>query len=120
MQGYPDPGRREVVSTNGGTEPVWSPDGREIFYRPLGGDGLIVVAITTDPSFSASRPKRLFDGSFVLDKPQVGLANYDIDPDGRRFVMVARTSENDNATGASALTVILNWDEELKRLAPTN
>ena len=117
VQGYPDPGRREVVSTSGGTEPVWSRDGRELFFRPLDGDGLMVVEVNSGPSLSASRPVKLFSGMFLLDVADIGIANYDVSPDGERFVMVAPSSLG--AALPPTISIVLHWFEELQRLVPT-
>jgi Tol biopolymer transport system component len=76
---------RRQVSTAGGTEPVWSRDGRELFYRS--GDAMMAVSIGTGPTFSAGPPRVLFRGSYFAGD---GLTNYDVAPDGRRFLMIRR------------------------------
>jgi serine/threonine protein kinase/Tol biopolymer transport system component len=108
VQPYPSNTPRQVVSSGGGTEPVWSADSRELFYRPLDGDGLMVVPFDGQPQ----RARRLFNGLFRRD--EVGIANYDVTPDGKRFIMVKP------AERASHLIVVLTWFEDLKRLVPTN
>jgi hypothetical protein len=87
------------VSSRGGTEPVWSRDGTELFYRY--GDQVMVVPIVTDPSLRAGAARRVFAGEFQLD-PGANLPNYDVAADGR-FLMVRR---ND---AARDVTIILNW-----------
>jgi len=96
------------ISTDGGQEPVWAPKGQELFYRK--GNTMMVVSIKTEPNFAAGTPAVLFTGSYFSDI--VG-RNYDVAPDGQRFLMVA--AENTNR-----INVVLNWFEELKRLVPTN
>jgi len=54
VQPYPGPGGKWQISTEGGVEPVWARNGRELFYR--NGDQMMAVEITTDPIFSAGRP----------------------------------------------------------------
>ena len=110
VKAYPASGGIKQVSTVGGTEPVWARNGKELFYR--NGDKMMVVAVETTPTFKAGSPRQLFERSFFRE----GLpSNYDVSPDGRRFVMIQVAG-----TSATQLNVILNWFEELKRLAPTD
>jgi serine/threonine-protein kinase len=106
---FAGPGGRVQVSIDGGTEPTWSRNGRELFYR--NGDKTMAVAISTEPSFKPSGPKLLFEGRYRTDLP---FSNYDVTADGQRFVMV-RAAEG---SGLTELHVVLNWFEELKRLVP--
>ncbi len=108
---YPGPGAREVISSNGGTEPVWSADGREIFYRK--GNQMLAVAVQTEPTFVADAPRVLFEEPYVLAAAAVGRPNYDVGSDGRTFVMIRNNSDPRH------LHVVLNWFEELERLDPT-
>ena len=108
-----DAGRWQV-STGGGKQPVWAHNGRELFYRS--GDAVMSVPLETSATFTARNPVMLFKGDFA---PSLGGRNYDVSPDGRRFLMLKM-----GAAGASAqdpparITVVENWFEELKRLAP--
>ena len=106
---YADSGSRWKISVDGGAEPMWGPDGREIFYRS--GDRMMVADVETEPAFRAGRPRELFRGSFARDS--FGNPNYDISSDGQRFVMV-----QGETTGPDQLLIVLNWFEELQRLAP--
>jgi eukaryotic-like serine/threonine-protein kinase len=108
---YPGPGGKYQISTEGGTEPMWNPKGRELFYRT--GNKLMAVDITTQPGFSAGKPRVLFEGAYVLS-PRSG-ANYDVAPDGQRFLMVKATEQ---AQAPTQINVVLNWFEELKRRVP--
>jgi serine/threonine-protein kinase len=97
------------VSQEGGTEPVWSPDGRELFYRGnRAGQGVLEAAtLRTTPSLSIMSVRALFP---VTD--MVGTAphaNFDISPDGRTFVMVRRNP-------GSRIVVIQNLPGLLRRL----
>ena len=92
---------------------MWRRDGEELFYR--NGDKMMVVPIQTGPTFKAQTPRLLFEGAYsngYLDYA----SNYDVSPDGQRFVMV---TEADRETSPQ-INIILNWTEELKRLAPTD
>ena len=75
----------------------------------------MVVAIKSQPSFTAAIPRLPFEGQY---EPGLGFRpNYDVTPDGQRFVMAKESSDEDSAT---QLIVVLNWFEELKRPVPTN
>ena len=79
------------VSRGGGTEPLWSRDGRELFYRGMLDDQpqLIATSVRTAPSFSVTARHPLFPvADMVTATPH---RNYDITPDGRSFVMVQRS-----------------------------
>ena len=60
VQPYPGPGGKRQISTEGGTEPVWSRNGQELFYRS--GKKMMAVEITTQPSFAFGSPRMLFEG----------------------------------------------------------
>jgi eukaryotic-like serine/threonine-protein kinase len=109
---YPGPGGEYQISTDGGTEPVWNPKGGELFYR--NGDKMMAVEVATRPTFSAGKPKMLFEGSYLLSRGAV--ADYDISKDGQRFLMLKSSNQEQGAT--SPINVVLNWTEELKRRVP--
>jgi Tol biopolymer transport system component len=113
VQPYPGPGGKWQISTEGGTEPVWNPNGRELIYRS--GDKMMAVEITTQPGFAAGRPRMLFEGRY-LDAPNPVTANYDVSPDGQRFLI---TKESEQSSSATQINVVLNWFEELKQKVPT-
>jgi serine/threonine-protein kinase len=96
------------ISRDGGTEPAWSPLGQELFFR--NGGAMMVVGIKTEPTFMPGSPVVLFTGRYTS-----GIAvNYDISPDGQRFLMI---KEDEGQPGQ--INVVFNWFEELKRLVPT-
>jgi serine/threonine protein kinase/Tol biopolymer transport system component len=108
---YPGPGGKWQVSTEGGTEPVWNRNGRELFYR--NGDKMMAADISTESGFAAGKPRMLFQGKYV-PTPATS-ANYDVSPDGQRFLML-KPSEQEAAP--TQIDVVLNWFEELKRRVP--
>jgi serine/threonine protein kinase/Tol biopolymer transport system component len=112
VQAYPGPGGKWQISAEGGTEPVWNPNGRELFYR--NGDKMMVVDISTEHGFTASTPRMLFEGHY--EQPPVPLHNFDVSPDGQRFLMLKPVEQEQGAT--TQINVVLNWFEELKRLVP--
>jgi len=108
VQPFPSGGRRIPVSTEGGDEPVWSRDGRELFYRIE--DRLMVVNVTTEPTFTVGPPRVLFKGQFA---PQIAEgANYAVSPDGKKFLFLQPVSPEEPHT---QIHVVLNWFEELKQ-----
>jgi len=94
------------VSTSGGKEPVWSRDGRELFYR--NGDQMMSVPIETAPTFRPGRAEVLFEGDFSYGYLDWS-SNYDVAPDGSRFVMIEDGP-------VSKLQVVVGWFEELRSL----
>jgi dipeptidyl aminopeptidase/acylaminoacyl peptidase len=108
VQPFPGPGGKWQISTGGGTEPAWNPAGRELFYRV--GNRIMAAAITLQPEFSAGKPAMLFEGPW-LPTP-LSLPNYDVSPDGKRFLMLKAADEDQ---GVRQIVVVQNWFEELKR-----
>ena len=80
-----------------------------LFYR--NGDDMMRVPLETSPSFAPGKPEILFSGNYFAFSARA----YDISPDGERFLMV-KPDDDEN----TELNVVLNWFDELKRLAPTN
>ena len=111
VQPYPGPGGKWQISTAGGGEPVWARNGRELFFR--NGDEMMAVDVTTEPTFSAGTPRLLFEGTFITST--VFRGNYDVAPDGQRFVMLKPYEQE---AGAQQINVVLNWFEELRRRVP--
>jgi len=110
---YPGPGGKWQISTEGGTEPTWNTNGRELFYRS--GDKMMAVDIATQTGFVAGKPRVLFERQYV---PTPGTnSNYDVSPDGQRFLML-KPSEQAQAA-PTQINVVLNWFEELKQKVPT-
>jgi hypothetical protein len=112
---YPGPGGELMVSTGGGTEPVWARDGTELFYRKRG--QMLVAQVETERTFSARIATVLFEDSYETDRFSGGNPNYDVSPDGQQFVMVRRTGEGERV--APPINIVLNWFQELERLVPT-
>ena len=91
VQPYPGPGGKSQISTDGGTEPVWNPNGRELFYRS--GDKMMAVEIATQPGFAAGKARMLFEGQYV--PTPATFPNYDVSPDGQRFLMLKAAEQAD-------------------------
>jgi serine/threonine-protein kinase len=111
---------RWQISTNGGDSPLWSPDGRELFYRS--GDSVMAVSVKTESSFNiVGTPQILFRGTYVQGTLLEG-SPWDIHPDGKRFLMI-KPPASTGASPAAALprqkiNIVLNWTEELKQRVP--
>jgi serine/threonine-protein kinase len=100
---------RTQISTEGGSQPVWSHAGTELFYRL--GNKMMVVAVTPGSDLAPSRPRLLFEQRYAFNTTTI--PNYDVSPDGQRFVMVKDESES------GRVSLVLNWFEELKAKVPT-
>jgi len=112
VQPYPGPGGKRLISTEGGTEPVWNPNGRELFYRS--GEKMMSVEVTTQPSFAAGKPRMLFEGRY--EPAPLTNPNYAVSPDGQRFLMLKPAEHAEDAP--TQINIVLNWFEELNRLVP--
>jgi len=113
VQPYPGPGGKWQISTEGGTEPAWNPNGRELFYRS--GNKMMAVDITNQPAFAVGRPRLLFEGQYLTTVAT--FPNYDVSPDGQRFLMLKPVEQEQAAP--TQINVVLNWFEELKQKVPT-
>ena len=105
------------VSTDGGNEPWWSRDGRELFYRS--GDTIMVVSVKTDPAFSSGTPINLIQGvrDYVL---RDWCTFWDVSPGSKRL-LVLKELTGDAATEGTLrpkINIVLNWFEELKERVP--
>jgi len=122
VQPYPGPGERHLISTNGGEQPAWSRDGRELFYVQNGGMNpgrgvptLMSVSITTAPAFHAGTPQAMFENADLWTSWG---KNYDVAADGRRFLLTLDKRAPTNLAPAQ-MVLVQHWFEELKRLVPT-
>jgi serine/threonine-protein kinase len=104
---FPSPKGKRQVSTDGGTQPVWSPVGNELFYR--NGHRMMVVDVKTEGEGQVvfGSPRLLFEGDF--------LGEYDVARDGQRFVMIQELEPN---PPPNHLILVQNFGEELRRLVP--
>ena len=98
------PGGKVLISTDGGYYPRWASDGTELFYRS--GNQMLAVEVATKPTFRAHKPRVLFEGQYSRD--------YDVDSDGQRLMV------KEGRSAPTQLNVVLNWFDELNRLAPAN
>jgi len=111
VQPLSGPGPRYQVSRDGGTEPKWTKNGREIVFR--NGDKMMAATVGANVSgLSLGAPMPIFEGRFVTATNPSGDAWYDVSADGDRFLML----KADDAVG---IVRVQNWFEELKARVPT-
>jgi Tol biopolymer transport system component len=102
VQTFPVPGGKSQISTNGGDQPRWSRDGKELFY--IAADGkMMAVEVTTGPKFEAGVPKPLFDAHLAG-------TGFDVSKDGRFLIPTAVEQ-----SGTAPITVVINWTAGLKK-----
>ena len=107
MTPFPGPGPRYQVSTDGGGEPLWSRDGRELFFQ----QGVRLMRVSTPPgaTFSGGPPQLVHEGRFL--KSQNDLTCWGITPDGSRFLRIQQVEPERAVT---RVDLVLNWFEEVK------
>jgi serine/threonine-protein kinase len=111
---------RWQVSTNGGLQPVWARDGRELFYVAPDG-ALMRVGVGNERSWAPSAPTKVVERGYFVGSGSVGgnpFRNYDVSADGQRFLMM-KAGSSDQVETSQQIVVVQHFDEELKRLVPT-
>jgi hypothetical protein len=105
------------VSTSGGTQPLWTRNGQELFYEASDG-ALMRVGVSRGPTWTAGALPKVLEGQYVARVAGGNFPrNYDVAADGQRFLIVKAVSTD--ATSASPqIIVVQHFDEELKRLVP--
>src|SRR5262249_27461606 len=93
------------ISSGGGGSPLWSRDGRDLFYISRPPARLMAVPIRTGPTLDRDNPKALFDWAYANEG--AGGRTYDVSPDGRRFLTTKLSAVNGAA--ASQIIVVQNW-----------
>jgi len=112
VRAFPGPGMKQQVSSEGGTEPLWSRNGKQLFYRRQ--DQVWVVDVRTDGGFATSKPRLLFEKpGYSRAEP---IRTWDLSLDGQRFLMVKM--EEIKPRPVTEMILVQNWFEELKRLVP--
>jgi serine/threonine-protein kinase len=110
---FPGPGTKYPVSSEGGVQPLWARDGRQLFYRWE--DQVWVVDIRTDGAFATSKPRLLFNHpGYYISGP---IRSYDLSFDGQRFLMMKL--EQRTPSPVTEMILVQSWFEELKRLVHT-
>ena len=102
---FPEPGSKWIVSTEGGRDPKWRPDGEELFFVSASGL-LMAVNVNLSSGFDADVPKELFPVG-LTDFPDK--SNYAVTADGEQFLVLGRVA----GARPRPFTVVLNWQAEL-------
>jgi Tol biopolymer transport system component len=108
VQPFPSLDAKWKISTDGGAEPLWSPIGRELFYR--NGDKMMAVTLETKPAFAVSKSRLVFEAPYAHISSDI--PNFDVARDGQRLLMV---KENQEKATVTRLNVVVNWFEDLKQ-----
>jgi len=116
VEPFPATGSKFLIDNNG-LHPVWSRDGTTLFFRRRNTGEFFATRVMTESAFSFSAPQQL-PITFSGRQSNVSARNYDITPDGK-FIGVEPAGEG-QLDNKPQINVVLNWHEELKRLAPTN
>jgi serine/threonine protein kinase len=111
VQPFPGPGGKGQISIDGGSQPLWSRNGRQLFYR--NSNQVWVADVQTGSAFSAGKPRLVFErAGYGMIGP---VTLWDISPDGRRFLMVKLGERKPKPV--TEMILVQNWFEDLKRLA---
>jgi serine/threonine protein kinase len=122
VQSFPGPGdgsgEKVRISTNGGSEPLWSSTGRELFYRASIGERqqFLVATVTSVSPFRIDTPRLLFETKTFEYDSTGPIRSWEVSPDGQRFLLLKFAPSSDRPV--TSMQVVLNWNEELKRRAP--
>jgi Tol biopolymer transport system component len=120
VQPFPPTSAKYQVSTEGGRGPLWSPDGTHLYYWASLTQYVVAVDVQTQPTWNTGKIDML---KILARFSTTGRGrNYDVTPDGKRFVVVTSAdSESPAATRPSPQQIhtVLNWFEELKARVPT-
>jgi hypothetical protein len=113
VEPFPSTGAKSSISTTG-IHPLWSPDGKELFYSRSGGF-LQAVPVTAVRGFEFGSPVQI--PRPLQSGGMTAVRAYDILPDGKRVIGLV-ASDPDKAGVAAQVQVVLNWAEKLKKLVP--
>jgi eukaryotic-like serine/threonine-protein kinase len=135
VQPFPGPGEQHQISTEGGTWPRWSPDGRSLYYcatdrhggpQPLTlplpartGHTYLIVDVSTRPGFSASAPRVVFEDPERKYTAVLGLAGYDVAPDGRFLMVEVKRGLGMIPPPPADVRMIVNWSRTVRERVPT-
>ena len=116
---YPAVNTDWPVSTAGGSEPLWSSDDRELFYRSSTGAIMRVQVKATGDAWSASMPEQVLPG----DGLRMGLEGspyrtFDVSKDGKRFLVLKEVADTAESPVVPDMIVVQHWFEELTRKVP--
>ncbi len=111
VRAFPDKGGKWLISNGGGAFPMWSPNGRELFYRSEDQHIMAVTYTVKGDVFVPDKPRQWSDTRLA----QSGARNLDIAPDGKRFVTMMPVDVPSEQRTQSQVTLLLNFSDELRR-----
>jgi serine/threonine-protein kinase len=114
---FPGPGGKWQISNSGGQMPIWSRNGRELFFQNLDNRIMVTDYEAKNESFVAGKPRLWSDQQF---HDLNGILNYDLAPDGMRFAIFPNVNAPAEEKGPVHVTFLLNFFDELRRRAPVN
>jgi serine/threonine-protein kinase len=115
VQPFPANATQYQISDCGSAlDPLWSPDGKELFCQPRG--GIVSVTVNTHPIFTFGNAKTI-DGVGYLRLGPESPRNWDIMPDGKQFIVVAPGDQPETAS-SNQINIVLNWFTELQQRVP--
>jgi Tol biopolymer transport system component len=116
VQTFPNPaGGKWPITAQGGNEPLWKSDGRELYYLAPGGK-IMAVAVTSDPTFQVGPPTELFQTTLTLTPANTPfLRRYAVSDDGQRFLVAAPSTASAASADSIPITAIVNWTATLQK-----
>ena len=112
---FPGPGGKWQISTSGGGSPRWSRNGKDLFYRTQDNKIMVATYTASGDSFQADRSRLWSPGQFT---ERLGLVNFDLHPDGKRFV-VLKSRPSSETLPVNKVNFIFHFFEELRRKVPS-
>jgi serine/threonine-protein kinase len=112
---FPGPGGRWQISTGTGAYPIWSKNGKELFYRALDGKIMVVNYTSSGDTFRGDKPNVWSSGQFA-SRPNV--YNFSLSPDGKRFAVLKAGGADAAPPPINNVSFIFNFSDELKRKVP--
>jgi serine/threonine-protein kinase len=118
---FPGPGGKWQISTEGGTSPIWSPNGREVFYTSSDRRIMVTSYTVKGGSFIADKPAPWCDLQMTLQAPNpnppFASSNIDLAPDGKRFAILV-PANTEPPKPPTHVNVLFNFFDELQRRTP--
>jgi serine/threonine-protein kinase len=120
VRSFPQAAGQVRVSSGGGIEPLWAPDGMAIYFRDPSGSRVMRALVTPGAELRVATPQMLFEGRWSSRSRSFMSSNWDLHPDGDTFLMVTdpRAEVPGSASSGVFLRLVVNWFEELKERVP--
>jgi Tol biopolymer transport system component len=113
VQTFPDPsGGKWPITAQGGTEPLWKHDGRELYYLAPNAK-MMAVSVKTDPTFQAGQTMELFQTA-LTPVPNTS-HRYAVTDDGQRFLLGSPASVPVSGGESTPITAVVNWTAGLRK-----